>query len=114
MWLLGAEADADAGAASVDKVTAWIKDGGGKVSSAALWGRRTLSYEVANNREGTYFLANFSLDSAATQTLEQAITADQEIIRHVLIRHDKPVPMVEENDEGEERRGGGGRRPRRA
>ena len=118
MWLLGADADEDAGVASVEKVTALIKDGGGDVDNAALWGRRTLAYQVNKNKEGSYFLANFKLDSAATPTLERALDADQDVIRHILIRHNKPVPMVEESDEPEERgrdRGGrDNRRPRRS
>jgi small subunit ribosomal protein S6 len=118
MWLLGADADKDAGDASVEKVTGLIKDGGGEVDNAALWGRRSLSYQIDKNKEGSYFLANFKLDSAATPTLERALDADQDVIRHILIRHDKPVPAVEELDEPEERgrdRGGrDNRRPRRS
>ena len=117
MWLLGADADEEAGAASVEKITGLIKDGGGDVDGAALWGRRTLAYQVEKNKEGSYFLANFKLDSAATPTLELALDADQNVIRHILIRHTKPVPAVEESDEPEERprdRGGrDNRRPRR-
>jgi len=120
MWLLGADADEDAGAASVEKVTALIKDGGGELENAALWGKRTLAYQVEKNKEGSYFLANFKLDSAATPTLERALDADQGVIRHILIRHNRPVPMVVEADEPEERsrdrdRGGrDNRRPRRS
>ena len=112
MWILGAEADEEAGNASMERVSALVETNGGKVTSTEAWGRRTLAYDVSKNVEGSYFLAILKLDSEFTPILERAIEADQDIIRHMLIRHDKPVPAASDVEESDDRRGGN-RRGRR-
>lgn len=112
MWILGADADEEAGNASMERVSALIKENGGEVVSVEGWGRRTLAFEVSKNAEGTYFLAILKLDSAFTPALERAVETDQAIIRYMLIRHDKPVPVASDSEESDDRRGGN-RRGRR-
>ena len=112
MWILGAEADEEAGEASIERISALVKENGGEVVSAEPWGRRTLAYEVSKNREGSYFLAILKLDSSFTPELERTIESDQDIIRYMLIRHDKPVPVAADVEESDDRRGGN-RRGRR-
>lgn len=112
MWILGADADEDAGTASMERITALIKENGGEVISVEAWGRRTLAYEVSKNHEGSYFLAILKLDSSFTPVLERTVESDQAIIRHMLIRHDKPVPVAADTEESDDRRGGN-RRGRR-
>ena len=112
MWILGAEADEEAGNASVERITTLVKENGGDVASAEPWGRRTLAYEVSKNLEGSYYLAFLKLDSSFTPELERTLESDQDIIRHMLIRHDKPVPVAADVEESDDRRGGN-RRGRR-
>ncbi len=112
MWILGADADEEAGTASIERISALVKENGGEIVSAEPWGRRTLAYEVSKNVEGSYFLAILKLDSSITPLLERTITSDQDIIRHMLIRHDKPVPAAADVDDSDDRRGGN-RRGRR-
>lgn len=86
MWILpGTVTDAE-GEESVEKIKGLIADNGGEVKSAALWARRTLSYPIQKNREGAYYLARFSMESSSAPTLEQAVTSDQAIIRHLLVK----------------------------
>ncbi len=112
MWILGSEADEEAGNASMERITSLVKENGGEVISAEPWGRRTLSYEVSKNMEGSYFFAILKLDSSFTPVLERTLETDQDIIRHMLIRHDKPVPVGSDVEESDDRRGGN-RRGRR-
>ena len=112
MWILGAEADEDAGTESIERVTTLVKENGGEVVSAEPWGKRTLAYEVSKNLEGSYFFAVLKLDSSITPELERTLETDQDIIRYMLIRHDKPVPVGADVEESDDRRGGN-RRGRR-
>ena len=96
VWILGGEADEEQGAASVEKITLLITDTGGEVSGTDVWGKRTLAYPIQKNTEGYYLQANFELDGAKAPELEQAIDADQSIIRHLLVRDEiKPVVVAE-------------------
>jgi ribosomal protein S6 len=55
-----------------------------------------LAYPIQKNTEGYYLQANFEIEGAKAPELEQAIDADQSIIRHLLVRDEiKPV-VVEE------------------
>jgi small subunit ribosomal protein S6 len=86
MWILPGTMTEAEGEESVEKIKGLITTGGGEVKSAALWARRTLSYPIEKNREGAYYLAKFSMDSASTQELDRAVTADQSILRHLLVK----------------------------
>ena len=96
MWLLGSDADEEAGAASIEKVTGLITDNGGEVARSEPWGRRTLSYPIEDSSEGSYFLAYFTLDSTAAPAVERVLEADQSVIRHILTRYDRPFPKDSE------------------
>ncbi len=96
MWLLGSDADQEAGSASIEKVTQLIADGGGEVARSEPWGRRTLAYPIEDSREGSYFLTYFTLDSDAVPGVERALEADQTVIRHLLTRYVRPFPKDSE------------------
>ena len=96
MWLLDSDADEEAGSASIEKVTQLIADGGGEIARSEPWGRRTLAYPIENNKEASYFLAYFTLDSDTVPGVERALEADQTVIRHLLTRHERPFPKDSE------------------
>ncbi len=86
MWILpGASSDED-GQKSVETVTSLITDNGGEVSSAELWGRRSLSYPIKKNAEGAYYLARFSIEPSATPAINKAMDADQAVLRHLIVK----------------------------
>jgi small subunit ribosomal protein S6 len=109
MWILGEDADEAASTGSLEKVSSFVAENGGEVVSNDLWGRRTLSYEIEKNAEASYFLANFKLDSAKAPDLERTLDADQDVLRYLLLRHDKPVPAEPERDDSQDHRRSGRR-----
>jgi small subunit ribosomal protein S6 len=109
MWILGADADEEASTGSLEKVSSFVTENGGEVVSNDPWGRRTLSYEIEKNSEASYFLANFKLDSAKAPDLERTLDADQDVLRYLLLRHDKPAPAEPERDDSQDRRRSGRR-----
>jgi len=117
MWILGADASEEDGEQSVASVSQLVEDGGGKVTHAELWGRRTLAYSVRKNVEGTYCLARFAAEAGAVERFNTAMSADQSIIRHLVTKLEnsegaKITPReIDVGPPERARRGGSGRRP---
>ncbi|GEM_PF-3060168 len=86
MWVLGAQAtDAD-GAASIERLKALVTARSGQVQKAEFWGKRTLSFPILHNREGSYYVARFSIEGIRAPEIDAAFLADQAVIRHMLVR----------------------------
>jgi small subunit ribosomal protein S6 len=92
MWILGAEADDAAGAASIGTVSGLVTQQGGQMVDAEPWGRRTLSFPIKRNKEGSYFLAHFTMPRSQAPGFERALNANQDIIRYLLVIPDERVP----------------------
>lgn len=113
MWVLGESADEETGATAMERVASVIAANGGEVVDSRPWGRRTLAYPIRGNGEGSYYLARFRLDSRAVPAMNRALRTDQEIIRHLVVRLDKPEAYGEPTDDVEEENGGERRSGRR-
>ncbi|MFZ5917204.1 MAG: 30S ribosomal protein S6 [Chloroflexota bacterium] len=72
--------------ATVEKVTAWIEAGEGKVEKVDIWGRRQLAYPIRDFREGTYVLLEVLMAQSALGELERSFKLDLDIIRYLLVR----------------------------
>ena len=101
VWILDADADEEQGTESIEKITSLVVDAGGEVAGTEAWGKRVLAYPIKKNSEGYYLQANFEIDGPQAQNFESAIYADQSIIRHLLVRAENPVAIVEEEPESE-------------
>lgn len=86
MWILPGTSSEEDGEKSVETVSTLIKDNGGEVKSAELWGRRTLSYPIKKNGEGAYYLAKFSIEPGATTEINRSMEANQGVLRHLLVK----------------------------
>lgn len=74
--------------AVVDKFSTLIKDQGGEVVSIDNWGKRRLSYEIKDFREGNYFLVTFQGVPATAQELDRVLKITDEILRFMIVRKD--------------------------
>ncbi len=97
MWILPGTSSEEDGEKSVETIKALITEDGGEVGSAALWGRRSLSYPIKKNSEGAYYLARFSIDSAAAPALNRAMDANQDVLRHLLVKEERKKPATTES-----------------
>ncbi len=68
-----------------ERVSKWITDNGGEVTSVEHVGRRLLAYEIKRHREGNYLLVYFQAPTSALPPLERSIKLDDSIIRHLLL-----------------------------
>ena len=89
LWILPGEASEEECEASVSRTSEMVTDNGGEVHSAALWGRRNLSYPIEKRTEGAYYVATFSADASAVVAIDGLMTADQGVLRHLIVRADE-------------------------
>jgi small subunit ribosomal protein S6 len=90
MWILGGDASEDDGETVIGRVSALVEGGGGEVTSTEFWGRRTLAYPIGRQEEGLYYLARFKIESGALARVDNAMSADQSVLRHLITRLEAP------------------------
>lgn len=74
--------------AVVDKFSTLIKENDGEVTTLDSWGKRRLSYEIKDFREGHYFLVTFQGVPATAKELDRVLKITDEILRFMIIRKD--------------------------
>jgi small subunit ribosomal protein S6 len=87
---------------------------GAEVLKEEHWDDRKLAYDVAGQKRGTYYLIFFNLDPLKVATFRRDCELSEQIMRHLIIRHQgTEVPaypaLVHELSEGDF--GGGEDRP---
>jgi len=56
------------------------------------WGKKRLAYQIAGKREGVYVIMNFKADISKVRELERNFKISEDVLRHILIKKEKPVP----------------------
>lgn len=97
MWILPGTSSEEDGEKSIETVKSLITENGGEVNSAALWGRRSLSYPIKKNSEGAYYLARFSIEPTGTSEINHVMEANQDILRHLLIKEARKKAVATES-----------------
>ncbi len=81
----------DKSQAVIDRVTRQITTGGGQILKVAPWGRRRLAYPIDRFREGSYHIVLFAAPGDLLAELEHDLLINEEIIRHLVTRDERPV-----------------------
>jgi len=68
-----------------------ITDAKGKVLKTENWGLRTLAYRIQKNRKGHYVLIESDVESAAIQEVERQMRLDENVLRYLTMRLEKPT-----------------------
>jgi small subunit ribosomal protein S6 len=72
--------------ATVERVQQFIAEQGGEVKGVDPWGRRRLAYPIAKHREGSYVVAQLSLDPQRLSALEENLKLSDDVIRHLVVK----------------------------
>jgi small subunit ribosomal protein S6 len=72
--------------ASIDRITALVRDRGGNPGRAERWGRRTFAYELKHRSEGYYVLIEFTAEPTLVAELDRMLTLEDIVLRHKVIR----------------------------
>jgi small subunit ribosomal protein S6 len=84
--IVSPEVDDDAVPSTVERVQQFIAEQGGQVKEVTPWGRRRLSYAIDRHREGSYVVAQLSLDPQRLQALEDNLKLADDVIRHLVVK----------------------------
>lgn len=86
--------------AIIDRTTRQITTDGGQIIKVAPWGRRRLAYAIDRHREGSYHIVVFEAPAPAILEVERALLITEEVLRHLLVRQDRPARAL--RDAGDE------------
>jgi small subunit ribosomal protein S6 len=77
--------------AIIDRTTRQITAAGGQIVKVAPWGRRRLAYAIDRHREGAYHIVVFEAPTTAIAELERALLITEEVLRHLVVRQERPA-----------------------
>lgn len=73
--------------AEIERVSGWIKDGGGEVVEIQRWGRRRLAYEIERKRDGIYTMILHTSPSDLVRDVERRIRLNESMMRVLTVVH---------------------------
>lgn len=93
MTVLAPTASEEAVTGVMERVTRYINDNGGSVSSQDPWGpgRRKLAYPINRHLEGVFYITRMQMPSEAIAELENQLKINEQVLRHLLIKWE-PIP----------------------
>jgi len=94
MLVLRPDAPEDRTSAVLEKTVRHVTETGGQIVKTAPWGRRRLAYQIDRYREGSYHIIHFEAPPEAIVDLERTLLITEEVLRHLIVRVDRPVRAV--------------------
>lgn len=88
-YIVHPDLDADAFKQLNDQVQGWVKDSGGKVEKADVWGKRKLAYPVKKQTEGQYVLLHTDMEPAGCGQLERLFGLQESVLRFLIVAVDE-------------------------
>ena len=86
VMIVSPEVEDEAVQSTVDRVQQFIAEQGGQGKEVTPWGRRRLAYPIDRHLEGSYVLAQLSLDPQRLKALEENLTLAEDVIRHLVVK----------------------------
>ena len=102
MLVFRPDAPDDRIAAIIDRTTRQITADGGQIVKVAPWGRRRLAYPIDRHREGAYHIVVFEAPAPAIAELERGLLITEEVLRHLVVRQERPARAMREAGAGGE------------
>jgi small subunit ribosomal protein S6 len=82
----------------IERVQNLISDNGGSITKVDNWGKKRLAYEVRGRKDGIYIIINFEADAQIVLTRARHYGLDEQIIKHMTLRDEKPPESKTETD----------------
>ncbi|HQE04726.1 MAG TPA: 30S ribosomal protein S6 [Tepidanaerobacteraceae bacterium] len=73
----------------VEKFKGLIQEQGGQIDGVDDWGKRRLAYPINKQREGYYFLINFTAKPETAQYLERVYKITNGVLRYLIVKNEK-------------------------
>jgi small subunit ribosomal protein S6 len=84
-YIVHPDLDADSFKQLNDQVQTWVKDGGGQVDKADVWGKRKLAYAIKKQKEGQYVLLHAHMQPATSALLERQFGLQESVLRFLIV-----------------------------
>jgi len=72
--------------ASIGKISQFITERGGNLSTIEQWGKKKLAYPIKHFVEGSYVLTRFTLRPKLIKEFEANLQISEEVLRHLLLQ----------------------------
>lgn len=102
MLVFRPDAPDDRISAIIDRTTRQITTEGGQIVKVAPWGRRRLAYPIDRHREAAYHIVVFEAPTTAIAELERGLLITEELLRHLVVRQDRPTRALRDVTAGED------------
>lgn len=102
MLVFRPDAPDDRISAIIDRTTRQITTDGGQIVKVAPWGRRRLAYPIDRHREAAYHIVVFEAPTTAIAELERGLLITEELLRHLVVRQDRPTRATRDAVPGED------------
>lgn len=101
MLVLKPDAPDERAQAVIERTTRMIVGDGGQIVKVQPWGRRRLAYPIDRNREGQYHILVFEAPATTIAEIERSLLITEEVLRHLVIRIERPVRAARKGDSAE-------------
>ncbi|MEK5009552.1 30S ribosomal protein S6 [Bacillus sp. FSL K6-3312] len=88
MYIIRPTVDDDAKKAVIERFNNVLTSNGAEITGTKDWGKRRLSYEINDFREGFYQIVNVQSDAAAVQEFDRLAKISDDIIRHIVVKEE--------------------------
>jgi len=88
MFIIHPGTEVEAQDTLVERVKALIEQGEGRITEVKKWGKRTLAYEIRDQKEGFYVLVNYESVPAVCDELDRVLKITEAVIRFMIVRTD--------------------------
>lgn len=79
---------------------------GAEITAVEFWGKRELAYPIADERNGTYVVAQFTAPADVLTDFERSLKLDEDLLRHLVVLSEGELPtppsMRGEDDDDED------------
>lgn len=106
MLVLRPDAPDERSQAVIERATRQVVASGGQIVKVAPWGRRRLAYPIDRYREGSYHIIVFEAPSDAVAELEHGLNITEEVLRHLVVRIERPARPTRRDGGAEGEEGG--------
>ena len=72
-----------------DQVQTWIKDAGGKVEKADIWGARKMAYQIRKQSEGQYVQLHTEMEPSFCAELERQLGLQESVMRFLIVAREE-------------------------
>ena len=87
--VVSSKIDDEARAAVVEKAKGYITRYEGTIGEVEEWGKKTLAYEIQDEREAFYYFIPFEAPATAPAEIERHVRIMDHVLRYLVVRQDE-------------------------